>query len=431
MRRIGVPVTSSAWTINRRNAAVTFIFVTVVLDVLAMGIIIPVLPRLVEDFAGGDTARAARLYGLFATTWAAMQFVFSPVLGALSDHFGRRRVILISNFGLGLDFILTALAPTLGWLFVARVISGITAASFTTAAAYIADVTPPEKRAGSFGIIGSAWGIGFVLGPALGGVLGDINMRLPFWVAACLTLLNAMYGLFILPESLPVDRRAKFSLRRANPVGSLKLLRSHHELFGIATVSFIFYLAHYVLPSVFVLYAGYRYRWSMPMIGVTLAMVGVCNIVVQGVLVRRMVARFGERRTMIAGLAFGGAGFAIFGLAPTGALFLLGIPVLALIGLYGPAAQAIMTHHVSPSEQGQLQGANSSIMGITGMVGPALFTLTFASFISVHASWRIPGAAFLLAALLQILAVILAWRVTRRELAHLGGVEEPVVMPVA
>ena len=400
-------------TETRRRAALAFIFVTVVLDVLALGIIIPVLPRLVEDFLHGNTARAAEVYGLFGTTWAFMQFICSPVLGAVSDRFGRRPVVLASNFGLGFDYILTALAPNLSWLFIARVISGITGASFTTAFAYVADVTPPEKRAGSFGAIGAAWGLGFVLGPAVGGVLGGINPRLPFWVAAGLTLLNALYGLFILPESLPPERRQPFSWKRANPLGSLRLLRSHHELLSLASVNFLYYLAHQVLPSVFVLYAGYRYGWTATTVGLTLAVVGVGNIVVQGGLVRVIVPRIGERRSMLAGLLFGAAGFLIYGLAKAGWLIFAGVPVFAFIGLFGPASQGIMTQRVSPSEQGQLQGANSSIMGITGMIGPGLFTLTFAAFIGRYSSVHLPGAPFLLAALLMMAAMALAARATR------------------
>jgi MFS transporter, DHA1 family, tetracycline resistance protein len=342
-----------------------------------------------------------------------MQFVFSPVLGALSDRFGRRPVILMSNFGLGLDYIVMALAPTLGWLFVGRVISGITGASFTTAGAYIADVTPPEKRAGGYGLIGAAWGLGFVLGPALGGVLGGVDPRLPFWAAAVLTLVNASYGLFVLPESLPRERRHRFEWSRANPVGSLRLLRSHHELLGLAGVNLLYFVAHQVLPSVFVLYAGYRYGWSTTTVGLTLAGVGICNIIVQAGLVKRFVARFGERRAVLLGLVAGAAGFVVYGVAPTGLAFFLGVPVFALIGLYSPAAQGIMTRRVSPGEQGQLQGANSSIMGITGMIGPGLFTLTFAHFIDPSSRVRMPGAPFLLAALLMVAALFLAWRVTR------------------
>src|SRR5262245_65236885 len=264
---------------------------------------------------GGDTARAAEIFGLFGTVWALMQFIFSPLLGALSDRFGRRPVILLSCLGLGLDYILMALAPTLWWLFVGRVISGITAASFATAGAYIADVTPPEKRAASFGMIGAAWGLGFIMGPALGGLLGVVNPRLPFWVAAGLTLLNALYGLFVLPESLAPENRKGFSLRRANPVGSLVLLRSHPELLGLSSVNFTYMLAHQVLPSVFVLYTSFRYGWSERATGLSLAFIGVFNIIVQAGLVKRIVARFGERRALLAGLLCGGAGSAIYGLA--------------------------------------------------------------------------------------------------------------------
>jgi DHA1 family tetracycline resistance protein-like MFS transporter len=396
-----------------RRAAVIFIFITVVLDILALGIVIPVLPMLVEEFLGGDTARAATVFGLFGTMWALMQFVFAPVLGALSDRWGRRPVILISCLGLGLDYILMALAPTLAWLFVGRVISGITAASFSTAGAYIADVTPPEKRAASFGILGAAFGLGFVLGPAMGGVLGAVDPRLPFWVAAALALLNAAYGYFVLPESLPPESRKPLAWSRVNPLGSLRLLRSHRELLGIATVTVFYQTAHHVLPSVFVLYGSYRYGWDARATGLTLAVVGVVSIIVQGGLVRPLVARFGERTTLLAGLAAGAAGFAIYGLAETGTAFWLGIPVFGLMGLFGPSAQGLMTRHVTPSEQGQLQGINSSFMGLTGLFGPAIFTLTFAAFIGPYQGWRLPGAPFLLAALLMLVGFALAWRVTR------------------
>jgi MFS transporter, DHA1 family, tetracycline resistance protein len=243
----------------QRPAAFAFVFVTVLLDMLAIGIIIPVLPKLVVDFVGGDAAEGARIYGLFGTVWALMQFVFSPVQGALSDRFGRRPVILISNFGLGLDYIVMALAPSLNWLFVGRVISGITAASISTAYAYVADVTPPEARAARFGLLGAAFGIGFVLGPALGGLAGAVDPRLPFWIAAALSLANALYGLLVLPESLPPERRAPFAWRRANPVGALALLASQSTLIGLATVNFLGNLAHAALPSIGVLYMMYRY----------------------------------------------------------------------------------------------------------------------------------------------------------------------------
>jgi DHA1 family tetracycline resistance protein-like MFS transporter len=396
-----------------RRAALAFVLVTVVLDMLALGMVVPVLPKLVEQFLGGDTARAAEVYGLFATVWALMQFVFSPVLGALSDRFGRRPVILLSNFGLGLDYVVMAVAPSLAWLFVGRIVSGITAATFATAGAYIADVAPPEKRAAGFGMLSAAFGLGFVLGPAMGGVLGAIGPRLPFWVAAGLSLLNGMYGLFVLPESLPAAHRARFTWRTANPVGSLGLLRSHPELAGLAGVSFLGNIAHEVLPTIFVLYASYRYGWGERAIGLAIATIGVCSALVGAVLVRPAVARLGERATLIAGLAFGIAGFTTYGLATTGPVFWLGVPVQALWGLYGPPIQGLMTRHVAPSQQGNLQGALGSVRGIAFMIGPGLFTFTFASCIAARRDWEVPGAPFLLAAALLTAATALAWRTTR------------------
>jgi MFS transporter, DHA1 family, tetracycline resistance protein len=396
-----------------RRAAIAFIFVTVLLDMLSLGMVMPVLPKLVERFMGGDTARAAEIFGVFGTAWALMQFFFSPVLGALSDRFGRRRVILISNFGLGLDYVLMALAPNLWWLFVGRVISGITAASISTGFAYIADVTPPEKRAASFGLLGGAFGLGFILGPALGGFFGALDPRLPFWIAAGLSLVNAMYGLFVLPESLAPERRMPFAWRRANPVGSLILLRSHPELTGLATVKFIADLAHAVLPSVFVLYASYRYNWDERAVGLTLAVVGVCSLIVQAGLIGPIIRWLGERRALLLGLFGGVAGFVVFGIAQTGPMFWIGIPLLSLWGVAGPTTQSLMTRRVSLSEQGQLQGANSSIMGIASLIGPGLFTLTFAYSIGPGSVWHLPGAPFLLAAVLLAAAALLATRVTR------------------
>ena len=250
------------WPASRRQAALVFIFVTVLLDVLSLGLLIPILPTLIEqEFLGGDTVRAAQFTGLFGSVWALMQFIFAPVMGVLSDRFGRRKVILISCFGLGLDYILMAMAPNLWWLFIGRILSGITAASFSTAGAYVADITPPDKRAASYGLyVGSAWGIGFVIGPALGGLLGDFGLRAPLWCAAGLTLLNSLYGYFILPESLPVESRSRFSLAKANPLGSLRLLRSNRELFWFAMVLLIYQLAHQVFQNVFVLYSTHRYQ---------------------------------------------------------------------------------------------------------------------------------------------------------------------------
>lgn len=390
-----------------------FILITVLLDVIALGIIIPVFPTLITAFMGGDTPRAAEIYGLFGTAWALMQFLFSPLVGALSDRIGRRPVVLISNFGLGLDYIIMALSPTVWWLLAGRIISGITAASISTAGAYIADVTPPEKRAGSFGLIGAMFGAGFVLGPALGGVLGSIDPRLPFWVAAALSLLNGAYGFFVLPESLAKENRKPFSWTRANPIGALKLLRSHHELFGMSSVYFLNMLSHNALPSVFVLYTTYRYGWDEKTVGLTLAGYGILTVIVQSSVVRRVVAALGERRTMLTGLTAAFACFTIYGLAPTQYLFWVGSGIAAFWGFFGPAAQGLMTRRVGANEQGQLQGALSSINGITGLVGPILFTTTFAYAIRPENDVHAPGAPMLLAALIIALAAALAWRVTR------------------
>lgn len=404
------PVQSSS---HPRRAAVFFILVTVVLDMVSFGIIIPVLPKLVETFLSGDTAKAAEIYGLMGTAWALMQFACSPIQGALSDRFGRRPVVLLSNLGLGLDFILMALAPNLAWLFAGRVISGIASSSFSTAGAYIADVTPPDKRAGAFGLMGAAFGLGFVLGPAVGGLLGAVDPRWPFWGAAATSLLNACYGFFVLPESLVYEKRTPFRWQRANPVGALILLRSHHELFGLAASTFLMNLAHVVLPSVAVLYLGYRYGWGPSAVGFTLAAVGVCAMIVQGALVKPITARLGERRTLLIGLLCGAAGFAIYGLAPTPLVYCFGIPVMAFWGLAGPSAQVFMTRRVSSSEQGQLQGAIASLTGIAGLIGPGLFTQTFAAFIGPQADWHLPGAPYLLSTVMLSIGAGIAWRATR------------------
>lgn len=391
-----------------RRAAIAFIFITILLDMLALGMIIPVLPKLIESFMGGDTASAAKIYGIFGTVWAFMQFVSMPVMGALSDRFGRRPVILLSNLGLGLDYILMALAPSLRWLFVGRVISGVTAASVSTAMAYVADVTPTERRAAGFGMMGVAFGAGFVLGPAIGGILGSVDPRLPFWAAAAASLANAAYGLLILPESLPPERRRAFEWRRANPLGSLRLLRSHPQLKGLAGVSFLSSLAHAVLPSTMVLYAGYRYDWDERTVGLSLAVIGVCSAIVQGTLIGPAVRRFGELRTLLVGLSAGAVGFLIYALAQTGSIFMIGVPIVALWGLAGPSVQGLMTRYVDASQQGQLQGANGSVLGVATMIGPGLFAGTFAYFIGPAAPLHLPGAAFALAAVLLVLAALLA-----------------------
>jgi DHA1 family tetracycline resistance protein-like MFS transporter len=395
-----------------RKAAVIFIFITVMLDMLALGLIAPVLPKLVLNFLGGDASSAAKMFGIFATVFALMQFFFSPVLGVLSDRFGRRPIILLSNLGLGVDYAVMALAPTIGWLFLGRVVSGVFAASVSTAMAYISDVVPPEKRAGAFGMIGAAFGVGFILGPALGGLLGSSDPRLPFWVAGGLSLANALYGFFVLPESLPRERRQPFTFGRANPVGSLVLLRSHPELFRLATIQFIGYVAHEVF-NVWALYAIFRYAWNEGMVGLSLALVGVCSVVISAGLVKPIVARFGERRTLYIGQLFGAIGMAMAGLARTGAFYFVSIPVMMIWTISGPAAQGMMTRRVSESEQGELQGAISSLRAVAFMFGPGLFTFTFAFFIDNRWGLSLPGAPWFLAASLLIAAMLLAIRIPK------------------
>jgi DHA1 family tetracycline resistance protein-like MFS transporter len=395
------------------RAALAFIFATVLFDTLGFGIIIPVLPGLVVSFVGGDTARGAEVFGLFGTTWALMQFLFAPLLGALSDRYGRRPVLILSAFGLGIDYIIMALAPNLTWLFIGRVVSGITSASFTVSFAYVADTTPGEKRAGAYGMIGSIWGIGFIIGPLVGGILAGIGPRFPFWGAAALSLASVAYGLVVLPESLPLGLRSPVSLRKANPIGSLSMIRARRGLAGFVTVNFLNFLAFQVLPSVYVLYAAYRYGWGYATVGTALALVGACNIIVQGLIVRRVVARFGERVALLIGIVSGTIGFVIWGLAPNSFLFLIAIIFYAPIGFVQPALQGLMTRRVSPSEQGALQGINGSLMGLTGVIGPTLFTLIFAFFIGTQAPINLPGAPFLLSALLMISSLILATKVTR------------------
>lgn len=398
----------------KRQAALGFIFVTATMDVLSLGVMIPVLPNLVKMLGGGDTAVAADWNVLFATVWGVMQFFCSPILGLMSDRWGRRPVILTSIFGLGVDFLFMAFAPNLWWLFVGRIFNGMTAASFSTASAYVADVTTPENRAKGFGLMGAAFGVGFTFGPALGGWLWQFDHRAPFLVCAALALCNWLYGFFVLPESLPPERRQpRFDWKKANPVGSLQLLRRHPGLLGLAGVGFLFQLAHNVLPSVFVLYMGFRYGWSPATIGLTLMASGISGIIVQAAIVGRVVKAVGERGALLIGLFSGFAGFMIYALAPTGFLYLCGLPFFALTGLIQPGLQGLMTRRVLPNEQGQLQGANSAMMGIASIIGPPLFLLPFAFAIRHDATLHLPGLPVLIAAALMLAATVLGYAKAR------------------
>jgi MFS transporter, DHA1 family, tetracycline resistance protein len=396
------------------RASATFVLVTVLLDTLGLGLIIPVAPRLVASLLGNDLVAASHYFGVLVSLYAAMQFVFSPVLGGLSDRFGRRPVILLSLLGAAASYLLSGFAPALSWLFIGRVLAGITGASFSAAGAYVADVTPPEKRAASFGLVGAVFGLGFILGPAIGGLLGDVGLRLPYFVAAGMNGLNLVYGFFVLPESLPPEARRPFSFSRANALGSLRAIGRHRIVLGLTGTVMCSYMAQWILQSVWALHTQSRFGWSLRQVGISLMIVGVATAFVQGVLVRVAVPRLGERRALIVGLVMGVIGQAALGLSTSGSLLLASIPLLALAGLAGPAVQAIISREVAANEQGEIQGALSSLNGIAAIVGPLIGTTLLARFSPIDASPHIPGAAFYAAALFNALGLVLAVRLLAR-----------------
>ncbi len=399
---------------SARKPALGFIFITLLLDILGVGLIIPILPKLIEELSGGNVSAASHAFGWLAALYSMMQFICAPVLGSLSDRFGRRPVILGSLLGSGFDYLLLALAPTLPWFFLGRIIAGITGANITAANAYIADVSPPEKRAANFGLVGAAFGLGFIIGPAMGGWLGHYGLRVPFYAAAGLTFLNWFYGLFVLPESLPRDQRRAFDWKRANPVGSFVALRRHPELFGLTETYFLIGLAHQVFPATWVLYTSYRYHWTSGEVGLSLALVGVMAAIVQGVLAGRIIPKLGERRAIIVGLTNATVFLTAYGLATQGWI----IYVLLVIGSFGgiamPALQALVSRYVPLNEQGAVQGALSSLGSLAGILGPLLATGLFGYFISDRVPVRVPGAAFFASALLIFAALLLALRAFRR-----------------
>ena len=397
-----------------RRASFGFIFALALMNSISFGIMIPVLPNLIKQFTGGDTASASEWNLVFAATWGILQFVSGPVLGLMADRWGRRPVLLISLFGLGVDFVFMALAPTLWWLYLGRILNGLTAASFSTANAYLADVTAPQDRAKIFGWMSSAFSFGFIFGPFIGGQLGAIDLRLPFYAAAALTFVNWLYGFFILPESLPPERRAtRFDWKKANPLGSLALLRSHTGLLPLAGVGFLFQLAHVVLPTIFVLYMGYRYNWGLAILGWTFLATGISGVIVQIFLVGPIVKRIGERNAVLIGALAGMLGFGWYATAPTGQLYLLAVPVFAFTGLLMPGLQGLMTRRVAPHQQGQLQGANQSLMGLSSIIGPVIFGEVFAWSLR-HEAFHMPGLAIYVASALMGLAFLLALATARQ-----------------
>ena len=385
--------------INRAQAAFVFIFITVVLDMISFGVIIPVFPQLILQLQGGDMAGAAAIFGIFGTAFAVMQFFFAPVQGALADRFGRRPVILLSNLGMGLDYVIMALAPTIPIIFIGRLLSGATSASFSISGAYVADVTAPEKRAARFGLLGAAFGIGFIVGPAIGGLLGAIDLRAPFWFAAALSFANFLYGLVILPESLPRDRRSPFRLHAANPVGAIRFLGSRPVLVSLAAAMLFAFLAHDAIPNTFVLYSTYRFAFDERAIGVSLAIVGAASLVVSAFVVGRAVKALGDYNTLLVGLGIGIVAELLFAFAPTTWLFLATLPIYSLTGLIGAPLQSIASSEVQPNEQGQLQGALSSLRSMVTLVTPGLYTATFALFVGPLAGLGLPGAPYVLSAI--------------------------------
>jgi DHA1 family tetracycline resistance protein-like MFS transporter len=393
-----------------RKPAVGFIFVTLVLLMVGVGIIIPVLPGLITQFKGGSVAEGSESYGWLVGVFAAMQFIASPILGSLSDRYGRRKVILIALTGSAIDYVVLGLAPNMTWLFVARVISGATAGSLAACNAYIADVTPPEKRAQAYGMVGAAFGIGFVIGPALGGFFGHLSLRLPFFVAAGCVGLNALYGAFVLPESLLPENRRPFSWKRANPVGSLLALRRFRGVVDLAWMYFIFNFAGTMLQSVWVLYTAHRFGWTTLQVGLSLTYVGVMAIIVQGVLVKRIIARTGERKGLVLGLLISAFAMAGYGTATQSWVFIVLATFGALGGVAGPAAQALLTKHVPPNEQGALQGSLSGLTSLGYVFGPVIAAWSFGKALAASGSWRIEGVAFYEASLLMLVALALALR---------------------
>lgn len=398
-----------------KKAALGFIFLTLLLDVTGLGIIIPVFPKLIEQLIHGDISTAAKYGGWLTLAYALMQFFFSPVLGNLSDKYGRRPVLLFSLLGFGIDYIFLSFAPTVGWLFVGRIVAGITGASFTTASAYIADISAPEDRAKNFGMVGAAFGLGFIIGPVIGGLLGQYGARVPFLAAAGLTLINVLYGYFVLPESLPKENRRDFDWKRANPFGALKQLNKYPAVGALAVSFFLVYMAAQSVQTVWSYFGIERFNWSEKIIGISLGMVGLCVGVVQGVLIRYINPKLGNFRSVYIGFGLYALGLVLFAFANHGWMMFVFLIPYCLGGISGPSLQSIITGHVPANEQGELQGALTSLISATSIISPLIMSYLFAHFTSKNTSIYFPGAPYLLGAVLMLIAGIVAWYVLRNE----------------
>ena len=394
--------------------ALAFIFVTVLIDVIGFGVVIPVMPELVMEVTGEGLSSAARYGGFLAFVYAFMQFFFAPIVGNLSDRFGRRPVLLVSLATLGIDYVIMGLAPTLGWLVLGRFLAGISGASFATANAYIADVSAPSERAQNFGLVGAAFGLGFVLGPVLGGILGEVGSRVPFFAAAALAAANTLYGLLVLPESLPKEKRRPFSIKRANPLGTLGQMRRYPIVVTLLGALFLYQMAHDALPSTWTYYTMLKFEWTERDVGYSLGFVGILFAVVQGGLIRKIMPKVGERRAVYLGFLLMAVGFVGYGLSPRGwVLYAFSVP-FALGGLANPALRGIMSNEVASDAQGELQGAITSLQSLTAIMAPVIMTQLFAYFTAEHAPLYLPGAPFITASVLVGCAVVICWRTLAR-----------------
>ncbi len=398
-----------------RKAALGFIFFTLLIDVTGLGIIIPVLPKLIEELIHGNVSQASKYAGWLTFAYAIMQFLFSPLLGNLSDKFGRRPVLLFSLFGFGVDYIFLSFAPTIGWLFVGRAFAGITGASYTTATAYIADISAAEERAKNFGMVGAAFGIGFIIGPVVGGLLGQFGSRVPFMAAAALTFINLLYGYFVLPESLTVEHRRKFEWKRANPFGAFRHLKKYPAVAALSLSFFLVYMAGQAVQSVWSFFGIERFHWSEKIIGISLGMVGLCVGLVQGVLIRFINPKLGNRKSIYFGFGLYAIGLILFACATQGWMMFVFLIPYCLGGISGPALQSIITGHVPANEQGELQGALTSLISAASIVSPVIMTGLFAYFTSKSTPVYFPGASFILGALLMTVAGVVAYVVLKKE----------------
>jgi len=416
-----VDLESPAAPVQSRKHALAFIAVTLLLDTIGFGLIMPVYPRLLVEITGESLSRAAVYGGWLGFVYAAMQFVGAPILGNLSDRYGRRRVLLIAIGALGIDYIVMGFAPTLAWLFVGRAIAGAAGASFTPAYAYVADISPPEKRAQNFGVVSAAFGIGFIIGPAIGGLLGSLGPRAPFFAAAALSLINFTYGLFVLPESLPPERRRAFEWRRANPLGTLVQMKKHPVVLGVLCALFLWGLGNQVMPSTWAFYTKFRFGWSEAMIGASFAAVGLVMASSQAIVMRRLVPRLGERRAAIFGIIAGAIGYAGFGLATATWMMFALLVTWFFAAIVMPTMNAFMSHRISPDAQGELQGAVASLFSLSAIIGPPIMTHLFARFSAPDSRVHVPGAAFLTAAVLALGSLTIFWLSTRKPAAEAGA----------